>query len=466
MARGAILLLAALILIYSSAVLAEQKVEKVIKGLDDVHILKSREDSHKVLLEACKACHPDADYKFWMLVFGKGEPRIEAITESGSPQKASSDEDATAGERRPTRIGTWDYANSHDYFQCEFCHSSKPNLDDKNPMFTMPPSDLCALCHTGKNVLHLYEAGGQGQTVELAKLLKHGLPTDDGKVVCLTCHQTHNALYSTRPGYIKAEIEERSVNPHGGKLYCLLCHEGKLDDASKVSFRKQNDFIALCTACHNMQETESEHHQVGVQPGEDTWKVGFSGFPLQAGSLSCVTCHDEPCQLPRGRSNPNFLRGGPYSSDSEFCFRCHAEDKTEALNPHKQISGLGMIKKETCTICHSAVPDKGTGLTPRTALREETNPLCQKCHMDEVLHPVVNHLVSLPSEMTAMKLAYEEKHKVVLPLEGNSVITCTTCHNPHDKGVLKGDMGVGAGEIQGLRLPDFREICAPCHGRQ
>jgi formate-dependent nitrite reductase cytochrome c552 subunit len=55
---------------------------------------------------------------------------------------------------------------------------------------------------------------------------------------------------------------------------------------------------------------------------------------------------------------------------------------------------------------------------------------------------------------------------VSLPLEGENVITCVTCHNPHERGLLKGPAGVGADEENRLRMATFNEICSPCHGRR
>ena len=62
-------------------------------------------------------------------------------------------------------------------------------------------------------------------------------------------------------------------------------------------------------------------------------------------------------------------------------------------------------------------------------------------------------------------MQYEERRLVSLPLDGDSSLTCVTCHNPHERGLLKGPAGVGADEEKRLRLATFNEICTPCHGR-
>jgi len=72
-------------------------------------------------------------------------------------------------------------------------------------------------------------------------------------------------------------------------------------------------------------------------------------------------------------------------------------------------------------------------------------------------------MIPLKGAKAARKAEYERRQQVLLPLSGDGKITCSTCHNPHAKGVLKGEAGVGAGSK--WRVPDFREVCAPCHGR-
>ncbi len=457
----AVLLAVALSWAGPPAALAAQKAHKTIKGLDDVYILKSDDRKHAILLAACMSCHGDTEFNFWMLVYGDQEPRVEAEVGEAIPRGRS----AMPGYMEAGRKGTWDYPNSHDYFECEFCHLGAPSMDGKEkPTFTMPVRDLCAPCHADTETLHIYDEGDNEKRVALEALLKHDLPTDDGDVLCLTCHQVHNAIYSVRPGYIKAEIAERPVDPHGGKLYCLLCHEGKLDDPVEVTIRKGGDLNELCSECHRGLGKGGNHHPTDVSIGEETWKLGFINFPFPNGVISCSTCHDETCYLPRDAENPAFLRGGPYSSESEFCFRCHSDDRAETLNPHDQFHSVGLLKVDTCLTCHTSVPKREEKAGDSHELIDEVVFLCQRCHAEESPHPTVNHLVRIPRDMSKMKTAYEEKHRVLLPLGKGGMIVCTTCHNPHDKGVLKGEKGVGAGEVDLLRLPDFNENCAPCHG--
>jgi hypothetical protein len=79
-------------------------------------------------------------------------------------------------------------------------------------------------------------------------------------------------------------------------------------------------------------------------------------------------------------------------------------------------------------------------------------------------HPQVEHLKPLLPGMRVNLKEYEELRQVRLPLDDGAV-TCVTCHNPHERGLLKGGAGIGADEEKRLRLTTYNEQCTPCHGR-
>jgi hypothetical protein len=71
----------------------------------------------------------------------------------------------------------------------------------------------------------------------------------------------------------------------------------------------------------------------------------------------------------------------------------------------------------------------------------------------------------MPAAFVARLEEYQKRHKVLLPLDEGGRIVCTTCHNPHAKGVLRGEAALGAGELHRWRVPSFAELCTPCHTR-
>jgi hypothetical protein len=74
------------------------------------------------------------------------------------------------------------------------------------------------------------------------------------------------------------------------------------------------------------------------------------------------------------------------------------------------------------------------------------------------------HFLVKPTD-TMRKFIEEQERKlqVTIPLVPRDRITCSTCHNPHQKGViLYGPSAKGADEEFRLRLPPTK-ICIACH---
>ena len=193
-------------------------------------------------------------------------------------------------------------------------------------------------------------------------------------------------------------------------------------------------------------------------------------FEALGASLAEVMQHS-PCDLaivrgPIASELKNILvplRGGPYAVKDQFCYRCHLEDKQQLSNPHRQIDPFGRVRIEACRFCHRIDPDLSKPKAPGNfQMVGDEIGICANCHKDRP-HPDRDHNVPMSGDKLARKIAYEERHQVILPLGEGNMVKCTTCHNPHAKGVLKGESGVGAGSK--WRVPDFREVCAPCHGR-
>jgi hypothetical protein len=278
---------------------------------------------------------------------------------------------------------------------------------------------------------------------------------------CLNCHRTHgrSLLFpSLRDDYETVLAESTGFNPHGGKIFCLACHPDTPQAGSPVSFRFPGNQLRLCQRCHG----GVEHHPLGVKSTTATWKMDFARFPLEKEAVTCVSCHDPPeCQGTAG-ATPRFLRGGPYDSTAEFCARCHEDKKFSSLNPHDQIDENGEIFRKKCLYCHVTQPEAGA--SPDSLRYTDTlNALCTSCHQIPS-HPDKDHLKPLPQQMRESLAAYEELRMVRLPLDDGSV-TCATCHNPHERGLLKGAAGIGADEVKKMRLTTFNEQCTPCHGR-
>jgi cytochrome c peroxidase len=82
-------------------------------------------------------------------------------------------------------------------------------------------------------------------------------------------------------------------------------------------------------------------------------------------------------------------------------------------------------------------------------------------------HPInANHLRKPNKNILNNIKESEEEFGIVLPLNRAGEITCSTCHNPHERGVLPKDKSnaQGASEKYRLRLAAKNlQICIACH---
>ncbi len=428
--------------------------ETVIRDLKNTKIIRSQEQPHTILNEACLACHPKEKFDFWLLIY-KGKPpaiAVEGADERGRGGAGAADA-APAGGAASKNV-----YNSHDSLACNFCHFGTPTA--AAPKFIVDVRELCRLCHPGVEPHHLPDDAGRKAVQEAIAAGK--IPGADGGYLCTTCHKLHDSTYGMREAYARIRYQGKVPNPHGSRVLCFSCHPGRIREGTPVKVGADGDTVRLCNGCHQREGVPAAPHVVDVASSEGTWRMDYLGYPLNQGKLTCVTCHDEVSHGTRNPANPRFLRGGPYDDSETFCYRCHLEDRNRLNNPHSQIDPFGRVREESCLFCHKNKPDAARPGPANFEMAGEENVLCANCHPGRP-HPEVDHMVPLTPKMAKRKADYEAAHKVTIPVGENGAIKCSTCHNPHAKGVLKGEAGVGAGSK--WRVPDFREVCAPCHGR-
>ncbi|UCE89231.1 MAG: hypothetical protein JSW10_13260 [Pseudomonadota bacterium] len=238
-----------------------------------------------------------------------------------------------------------------------------------------------------------------------------------------------------------------------------------------------------CRECHESFPDGSYHHPTGVAVPEkmkrEMSKPFRASLRREDQKVGCATCHASPIQCLPERAgeraaNPMFLRQGPYRLRTGVCFNCHNRDAYQRRNPHDQITKKGKLREETCLICHIETPDLYTAKSidqVRFNLDNDLSEICMACH-PWTPHPggtlqffrggSPNHLVR-PSPAVAQRMKdMQQQSQVSLPLDPtNGKIFCGTCHNPHEKGVVKTPAGArGADAPQRLRV---RPICTNCH---
>ena len=270
-------------------------------------------------------------------------------------------------------------------------------------------------------------------------------------------------LCFSHPGYLHAR---EAVNPHWTGIHCTECH---LSEQGR-ELRLGGDHIALCNRCHGVDGVSADPHPVAVQLQTPMQSTIPAAWPLQNNKITCLTCHEPLMQMHENPlsqlMNPHFLRSAYTASPGDFCFTCHQKKDYRKANPHQQLDTAGMIIEESCLTCHRSVPDEDQAYESITgALKGGAGRICLSCHgRKDTNHPVRgNHLVPVPDTMHEQLRDTTTHQGVYLPLV-NSGISCTTCHNPHQRGVLKGRGGVsGKDEAYFLRLKRGKELCTRCH---
>jgi uncharacterized Zn finger protein (UPF0148 family) len=233
-----------------------------------------------------------------------------------------------------------------------------------------------------------------------------------------------------------------------------------------------------------------------VEAKEDKYfKKPPADFPLQDGKLTCITCHDvrvqEQPSLSVKENNPMFIRGAPYEVQLTFewnkserdderysqnryvmCFKCHRKGPLLQWSPHQnQIDKTGKINEELCLFCHSEVPDRNAVDPSEWKLIGKPQNQCINCHMGKTrFHPIrVTHYGNSSPDKIRSQIEYSRRRiGLVIPLDADAQgvqrVVCPSCHNPHQRGVLKNAAAAkGADSKSRLRLEGFT-MCLACHG--
>jgi hypothetical protein len=261
---------------------------------------------------------------------------------------------------------------------------------------------------------------------------------------------------------------------HFNNKYCTVCHEKGMKKGSNILLKFNGNYTQLCR-CHGY-DSGTYIHPVDVVPSEEKRQKIPEEFPLIDGKISCPTCHDitlqcEDRRLTKAyRKSTMFLRGVPFKKRTDICFRCHDEKKYKMLDPHNQLDENGNIIVLKCLYCHVEEPDVNKSSFKDVKLVGDLRVLCERCHGVLDKHPGNAFHFRKPSQKTLQRMKMlEAYYDTILPLDYNGNVTCATCHNPYEKGVLpeKRKGARGAGVKFRHRLPSDmlpEDMCKACHG--
>ncbi len=273
-------------------------------------------------------------------------------------------------------------------------------------------------------------------------------------------------------------------NPHWNKKGCIACHKTSSKKAGTNNLRHKT----VQKLCHNCHIAEFDHryiHPSNVKPDKKMLARMAPEMKALLGKnnniIDCSTCHDliQQC-LPdinkQQLTNPKFFRSGPHKSRSQLCFLCHDKNQYQQLSPHDQIDEQGELKQEKCNVCHADSAKELEQIKNIKELafhsKESLSTMCWGCHPWKP-HPGgqfsffkkssgPNHLIK-PSEWVQNRLdEMSKKNNINFPLEPETgKLFCATCHNPHEKGVIKNPAKAkGADSKNRLRS---QQICQYCH---
>jgi hypothetical protein len=148
------------------------------------------------------------------------------------------------------------------------------------------------------------------------------------------------------------------------------------------------------------------------------------------------------------------------------------------INPHEQINDEGEVLWAKCLICHRNVPDMEKERSIKDVklhIENEVKEICYRCHT-LVQHPgafdttaalfgksAPLHMIKMPPKRYDNLRIMLKEINTVMPFDpATGKITCPTCHNPHERGILVGKNNWGADSSRRLRSEGL-DICQNCH---
>jgi predicted CXXCH cytochrome family protein len=277
-----------------------------------------------------------------------------------------------------------------------------------------------------------------------------------------------------KPGRPDYKGLERIAKPNRqgstGHGACVTCHRTNDPSADSPSqaFAGGIEPSSACLDCHHY---EVNHHPVNIAPKEGSAGASQNVFPLFEGQIRCLTCHQAHNDPGHNNLNsaPKLLRGGPYPDQRTICFQCHGQDDYTKIDPHKMISTDGKVRevngRPVCLLCHTAQPDPA-GDPELVEFRADVAFLCWRCHTPMAGSFLRGHFHVKPKKPTRVVLLSSEiKLGIELPLARDGMLTCSTCHNPHQAGVItRAAVQAGADAPKRLRIA-ASSICAACHAK-
>ncbi|MFH1289071.1 MAG: cytochrome c3 family protein [bacterium] len=434
-----------------------RKIEKPMSIPDIFPIGKYGSGTGAIICSTCHDLHAGIGNFYLLRGFPKSAFDFEPVF-----QNRESFCKSCHGDRVASRI-----PHKGDMSPCEFCHvgSRGDPLGRPTGRFTESPlrqktENICHFCHNELSPEHYKDVNPYSDLKEDPE--------------CVTCHDVHG--YSQKGHFVNSGYEElanesKKINPHFKNAFCVTCHtEEPVKGVSNIRFG--GNVVDACMRCHKDEFPwrTADFHPVNVSvdiPGRHNPKK----LRLFDGKITCLTCHLADCQIENKKevkkNNKIFLRGGPYQYRSDICFDCHERDAYIKYNVHDQIDSRGIVREGVCLYCHRVQPDRKVKMQKQDSSNfvAPMADLCVRCHRDKFHPGQKDHMKRVSADMQKRKSVYEIEQNVFFPMDGEENVTCVTCHNPHEKGIIPWGAGAkGADEPDKLRLVKKDGLlCQVCH---
>jgi len=398
---------------------------------------------------------------------------------------------------------------------CAVCHLEwsvdfdKPGavlLMDKPNVSMASRESTCLGCHDGsvrdsRKKVWQEQSHKTGVKPPPSMTIPPGLPLEDGKLACRTCHTAHNlpgAEDLTSTFFLRVDNDQSQLcqichaekadgpthgshptgpmavampgnllaagakaGPKGQELICQSCHAAHGSQADKLLVLAASD-NALCVSCHEKlrpgQWGEAGHtHPINAPLSTDVQRQAIREMGTHAGprgTLACLSCHRLHDSPAKAKLLADTL------SSSRLCLRCHPDRASVAGTLHDlrktaptTRNSLGQTAEDSgpCSACHT--PHQSA--RPPVVAKGDPTGTCLACHADGRLaavkgsgthfnHPDDVSRAKLPDGLSLAVLAEKSDPE-------RAQLTCNTCHNPHD-----------ATRARFLRgKPD--QLCGDCH---
>ena len=343
--------------------------------------------------------------------------------------------------------------------------------------------------------------------------------------LCTNCHRRNaSVLLSKHNLSISApeskNAEGRTVTTSGACSACHLPHNGEAAYMwARQTGRTREGTEKLCKTCHTPEGSAGDklpgehmhplHVDLARLPGEvkrDLPLFLWDGRRHQElGELDCATCHnphqwqaDDAASLAgrdadvEGQAGDSFLRISA-AGDARLCLHCHQDKRTVLKTDHdlrvtaakaQNARGQGIADSGVCGQCHAVhkpvIPQRLWARTPGPG-EDVMESMCRSCHQTgDIARARIPPKKTHPKRTVPAnegRMFGGRASNILAPVfdaNGKHVaaglITCPTCHNPHQWDPGRAEAGSGRNE-EGDAMTSFLRhrhteyfLCSDCHG--